>query len=318
MNLSEKHLEDTNDLLQQVLKAVKEKSGKEISLQLNQPESQEIKGTVKLADNTVEVVDLYEVIDLLKEVKKSIEESRETGEKTVTVKNLGEIKTPSNAAVEKQLGQVVVKLDKLQKAFNKDINVEVKAPDTKINWPKDPEDAIAVRLVTKDGRNFYDAMVNWVSSGGGGGSTDMTETNSKLDEIIQNTADLEITADTINLNTDGIEAKQDTGNTSLDSIKTNTDTLLTKTNPKVSSATNSAVSVGVSSTSVLSSNSSRNEFTVVNDSDTVIYLKLGTSAALNSGIRLNAAGGSYTNSTYTGAVTAISSGSSKTLTVVEM
>ena len=227
MNLSEKHLEDTNDLLQQVLKAVKEKSGKEISLQLNQPESQEIKGTVKLADNTVEVVDLYEVIDLLKEVKKSIEESRETGEKTVTVKNLGEIKTPSNAAVEKQLGQVVVKLDKLQKAFNKDINVEVKAPDTKINWPKDPEDAIAVRLVTKDGRNFYDAMVNWVSSGGGGGSTDMTETNSKLDEIIQNTADLEITADTINLNTDQLEAKLDTGNTSLASIKTNTDKIPT-------------------------------------------------------------------------------------------
>src|SRR3990172_2510330 len=74
-------------------------------------------------------------------------------------------------------------------------------------------------------------------------------------------------------------------------IKTDSSGRVETTMPNVSSATNTSVSVGTSSTAVLSANSSRRFAVIVNDSDTAIYLKLGTGAALNSGIRLNASGG---------------------------
>ena len=58
-----------------------------------------------------------------------------------------------------------------------------------------------------------------------------------------------------------------------------------------------------------------------NDSDTDIYIKLGASPALNTGIRLNAYGGSFAitgANCYVGAVTAIcSSATAKRLLVTE-
>lgn len=56
--------------------------------------------------------------------------------------------------------------------------------------------------------------------------------------------------------------------------------------------TNKAVSVGTGSTKILGKNEKRGYVTVVNDSDTVIYLAFGEEATLNSGIRLNPLGGS--------------------------
>jgi len=85
--------------------------------------------------------------------------------------------------------------------------------------------------------------------------------------------------------------------------------------------TNTAVSVGVGNTAVLAANNSRVGAIFINDSDTVIYLALGATAALNSGIRLNASGGSYTmdlQHLYTGAISAISSGATKNLCVVDI
>lgn len=93
-----------------------------------------------------------------------------------------------------------------------------------------------------------------------------------------------------------------------------------RTSSLVSSVTNSSVTVGSSSTSVLSENTSRNFVEIVNDSDEVVYLKLGSGATLNSGIRLNANGGSFwinKDNLYTGAITAICSSGSKNITVVE-
>ena len=84
-------------------------------------------------------------------------------------------------------------------------------------------------------------------------------------------------------------------------------------------AASTAVNVATSSTSVAAANAGRLQIDVVNDSDTVIYLKLGTGATANSGIRLNAHGGSWSSTRYTGAVTAIHAGSgSKVLTVSEV
>ena len=80
-------------------------------------------------------------------------------------------------------------------------------------------------------------------------------------------------------------------------------------------------SVGSSSTSVLSANASRVAATFVNDSDEKIYLCLKATAALSTGIPLNANGGSFEiNQTnlYTGEVTAICASGSKTLCVTEV
>lgn len=81
----------------------------------------------------------------------------------------------------------------------------------------------------------------------------------------------------------------------------------------------SGVLATTSSTVVVTPNTSRLEVTIVNDSDTVIYLRLGTSAVMNSGIRLNANGGSFTTDKYTGQINAIHGGTgTKNLTVAEI
>jgi len=56
---------------------------------------------------------------------------------------------------------------------------------------------------------------------------------------------------------------------------------------------NGATTVAVTPTLILGANGKRTGATFVNDSAGVIYLSKGDTAALNAGIRLNAAGGSY-------------------------
>ena len=83
--------------------------------------------------------------------------------------------------------------------------------------------------------------------------------------------------------------------------------------------THGAVTVGVGSTSVLASNGARVWALLINDSDEVIYVAIGQ-AVLNTGIRLNAEGGSLEISTETGfhdtrAINAICASGSKNLLV---
>lgn len=83
----------------------------------------------------------------------------------------------------------------------------------------------------------------------------------------------------------------------------------------------SKVAVGVASVLVLAPNNRRRYAIFVNDSDTVIYLTLGDRAAIDTGIRLNALGGNYEINVlnyWSGAVSAISSGAAKNLTVQEL
>jgi len=82
--------------------------------------------------------------------------------------------------------------------------------------------------------------------------------------------------------------------------------------------TSTGITVGSSSTTVLASNSARKEAIIVNDSDEVAYLKYGTTAVLNSGIRLNANGGTLVETVYTGIITGICASGSKVVTVTEV
>jgi hypothetical protein len=88
------------------------------------------------------------------------------------------------------------------------------------------------------------------------------------------------------------------------------------------SMTHSVVNVGIATTLVLAANPSRKYALIINDSDTVIYVKFGTTAILNSGIRLDANGGKYEMSAlqgnlFTGEINAISSVDLKKLLVTE-
>jgi len=86
--------------------------------------------------------------------------------------------------------------------------------------------------------------------------------------------------------------------------------------------THTAPSIGSSTTTALAANASRLYAMFINDSDEVIYLKLGASAVLNEGIRLNANGGSYEMSKkignlYTGVVNGICTSGDKVCLVCE-
>lgn len=86
------------------------------------------------------------------------------------------------------------------------------------------------------------------------------------------------------------------------------------------------VSVGAASVTVAATNISRRELTIVNDHATqLVYLALNTTdgttvptAVLNSGIRLNAAGGSWTTNAYKGPVGGIATGAATGVTVAEI
>jgi hypothetical protein len=86
-----------------------------------------------------------------------------------------------------------------------------------------------------------------------------------------------------------------------------------------------AVSVLITSTAIASKNPGRREITICNDHATqVVYLALATdsgvapTAVASSGIRLNAAGGSWTSNEFDGAVAGISVGGTSVVTVVEL
>ena len=81
-----------------------------------------------------------------------------------------------------------------------------------------------------------------------------------------------------------------------------------------------SVTVGAASATLLAANDTRAEVTICNDHATqVVYLKLAASAAeANKGIRLNAAGGSWTSNAYTGEIRAIATGAGTGVTVTEI
>lgn len=91
----------------------------------------------------------------------------------------------------------------------------------------------------------------------------------------------------------------------------------------ITTMTHTHPNVTTTSSTALAANANRKTALLVNDSDTVIYLKLGATAVANQGIRLNASGGSYEMSAalgnlYLGAINAIhGSTGTKVLLVTE-
>lgn len=89
--------------------------------------------------------------------------------------------------------------------------------------------------------------------------------------------------------------------------------------PSIASTTTTTLGVTTASQTALAANSARSFAFFQNDSDTTIYIKLGSAAVVSTGIRLNANGGSYqidSTNMYTGIVTAIHAGTgTKTLLI---
>lgn len=110
------------------------------------------------------------------------------------------------------------------------------------------------------------------------------------------------------------------GKVSIDQTTAHANEIVIKT---VGSAiTHTDILVGVISTVVLVANASRKYALLVNDSDTTVYIKIGSAASLNSGIRINPNGGSYEMSAIYGnldtrVINAISSVAGKLLLVTE-
>ena len=85
--------------------------------------------------------------------------------------------------------------------------------------------------------------------------------------------------------------------------------------------TNTSVTVAATTTAVLAANVKRISALIINNSDEVIYLALGSAAVLNKGIRLDASGGSFVledSDDFNGAINGISTSGSKVVTVVEL
>lgn len=84
------------------------------------------------------------------------------------------------------------------------------------------------------------------------------------------------------------------------------------------------VTAAATSTAIAGDNAGRSEITVVNDDAAqIVYLKLATArgvaptAVVGQGVRLNAAGGSWSSNRWKGAVAAIASGAGAALTISE-
>jgi hypothetical protein len=81
-------------------------------------------------------------------------------------------------------------------------------------------------------------------------------------------------------------------------------------------------SMGDATGAVLAENQNRKYALVINDSDAVVYLKVGAAAVENQGIRLSATGGSFEMSSQTGnldkrAINGITASGTKVLVVTE-
>ncbi len=84
--------------------------------------------------------------------------------------------------------------------------------------------------------------------------------------------------------------------------------------------THTTVTVGNTTTAVAVQNTKRRHLLLQNDSDEVIYIAFGQAAVLNTGIRLNAAGGEfhmYGDDTYPHSINAICASGSKKLLVTQ-
>lgn len=92
--------------------------------------------------------------------------------------------------------------------------------------------------------------------------------------------------------------------------------------PLISAPVAFTTTIAATTTEAVAANGDREYLLIENDSDEVVYLAFGEAAVLNTGVRLNASGGSYEMSRLLGnlctaAVNAISTSGSKVVCGVE-
>lgn len=86
---------------------------------------------------------------------------------------------------------------------------------------------------------------------------------------------------------------------------------------KTSAGGTVGIDVLVTDTVVLPLNVGRREVTIVNDGANIVYLSFGVAATANSGVRLNASGGSYTTNNWQGKINGIALTGTTHVTVCE-
>lgn len=85
---------------------------------------------------------------------------------------------------------------------------------------------------------------------------------------------------------------------------------------RTTALTNAAVAVATSDTLVLAQNLGRREVTICNDGANVVYLTLGATAVVGTGVRL-AAGASYTTNLWEGSIRGIAVTGATNVSVAE-
>lgn len=152
---------------------------------------------------------------------------------SLKVENIKDAKTDLSP-LEKQL----IKLKStVQELADRNVEVTINPESRKFaitNWPSKPEDALPVTMTDKDQKKFVEMVVEVVNRGGGGGggsiaNVDLSSTNELLQQLIENTDTLELTAENVNLNTDDLEEKLDTIHADLDTVESKLQEIINNT-----------------------------------------------------------------------------------------
>lgn len=138
--------------------------------------------SVSVKEVNVDIIKFREMIrDITDQLEKTV---RENIIKEVTIKDPESIK-PNISIKLDHLKEVEELLTKLIAAQKTDLKI-TSLPDVKIS-NTDPKDAIPARLVTKNGKDFYESMARIISSGGsGGGAEKVYAVQVKTDSIDTN------------------------------------------------------------------------------------------------------------------------------------
>lgn len=254
---------------------------------------------------------------------------QELKDKDVTVTNLddlGDFFFSLERAIEKKdLTVDLSPLKDLSSEIKKLSNMNISLPDglmDKTNKLLEKQNDKLNKLITKPTPVGSGGALG--GGGGGVGSTvDVSDIKDGAGDSIMDAANDAMRVNVVagSLTVDGTVTANlsATDNAVLDAIQAAVEGVLSVKSEKASSAgTSTGVTVGSTSTTVLASNASRKAAIIVNDSDETIYLKYGTGATSNSGIRLNANGGLVREEMYTGVITGICASGSKVVTVTEI
>ena len=119
----------------------------------------------------------------------------------IKITNLDAIKFPDSLKIEHS-EWISTLLTELTKGIS--LTIQKQLQDVNITGPTDPRKAVAVRL--SDGKSFYTAL-NQIVQAGSISASELQQITELLQQIEENTDELELSAENVNLNTDELEEK---------------------------------------------------------------------------------------------------------------